>query len=244
MVFIETPANPVLRLTDLALASALAHERGAVVVVDNTFATPFAQRPVDFGVDLVVHSTTKFLNGHSDGIGGIAVAVRDDHVEWLRFLQNAEGAILGPMDAWLVLRGIKTLPIRMARHHENASRLARFLEAHPKVDRVHYPGLPSHPQHALATRQMRGFGGVVLVELGSLARARAFLDHVRLAALALSLGGVETLVSHPVSMTHASVPLAQRQAVGLNDGMVRISVGLEDIADIEQDFDDALSHVS
>ena len=243
MVFIETPANPVLRLTDLAAASALAHARGAVVVVDNTFATPFAQRPVDFGVDLVVHSTTKFLNGHSDGIGGIAVAVRDDHVEWLRFLQNAEGAILGPMDAFLVLRGIKTLPIRMARHHENAGRLARFLEAHPKVDRVHYPGLSSHPQHELAARQMRGFGGVVLVEFGSLARARAFLDHVHLAGLALSLGGVETLVSHPASMTHASVPLEQRRAIGLNDDMVRISVGLEDIADIEEDFDDALSHV-
>ena len=243
MVFIETPANPILRLTDLAAASALAHARGAIVVVDNTFATPFAQRPIEFGVDIVVHSTTKFLNGHSDGIGGVAIAVRDDHVEWLRFVQNAEGAILGPMDAWLVLRGIKTLPIRMARHHENAGLLARFFEAHPKVDRVQYPGLPSHPQHALAARQMHGFGGVILLEFGSFARARAFLDHVHLAGLALSLGGVETLVSHPASMTHASIPLERRQAIGLNDDMVRISVGLEDIADLQEDFDEALSHV-
>jgi cystathionine beta-lyase/cystathionine gamma-synthase len=243
MLFLETPTNPVLRITDLAAASQIAHERGVFVVVDNTFASPFVQRPLDFGADLVVHSTTKFLNGHSDSVGGIVVAVRDDHIEWLRFVQNAEGAILGPMDAWLVLRGTKTLPIRMERHNANAQVIADYLASHPKVKRVHYPGLASHPQHALAKRQMRGFGGLISFELGSLDRARTLLNSVRLMALAESLGGVETLISHPASMTHASVPAERRAAIGVTDDLVRVSVGIEDVDDLIEDLAQALDRV-
>jgi cystathionine beta-lyase/cystathionine gamma-synthase len=243
MLFIETPTNPTLRLTDLQAASAVGHEHRLAVVVDNTFASPYGQRPLELGADIVLHSTTKFLNGHSDSIGGAVVATRDEHIEWLKFVQNAEGAILGPMDAWLVLRGTKTLPIRMERHNVNAQAVAEYLDRHPKVGRVHYPGLPTHPQHALAARQMRGFGGIVSFELGSLERARVFLNHVRLAALAESLGGVETLISHPATMTHASVPAERRQAIGLTDDMVRISVGLEDIEDLLEDLGQALDHV-
>jgi cystathionine gamma-lyase/cystathionine beta-lyase/cystathionine gamma-lyase/homocysteine desulfhydrase len=241
MLFIETPTNPTLRLTDLAGACEIGRTRGVIVVVDNTFASPYGQRPIDFGADLVVHSTTKFLNGHSDSVGGVVVAVRDEHIEWLRFIQNAEGAILGPMDAWLVLRGTKTLPLRMERHGTNAQAVAEFLHGHSKVVRVHYPGLPTHPQHALARRQMRGFGGLVSFELGSFENARTFLNRVRLAALAESLGGVETLISHPATMTHASVPPERRQAIGLTDDMVRISVGIEDVDDLTDDLADALS---
>jgi cystathionine beta-lyase/cystathionine gamma-synthase len=243
LLFLETPTNPVLRLTDLAAACELAHRRGVPVVVDNTFASPYVQRPIDFGADLVIHSTTKFLNGHSDSVGGVVVAVRDDHVEWLRFIQNAEGAILGPMDAWLVLRGTKTLPIRMERHNANAMAIAEFLEGHPKVPTVHYPGLASHPQHELARRQMRGFGGLITFEAGSLERARTVLNSVRLMALAESLGGVETLISHPASMTHASVPPERRLAIGLTDDMVRISVGIEDVDDLKEDLAQALDRV-
>ena len=243
MLFLETPTNPVLRLTDLAAACEAAHARGVTVVVDNTFASPYVQRPIAFGADLVLHSTTKYLNGHSDGVGGIVVAVRDEHVEWLRFVQNAEGAILGPMDAWLVLRGTKTLPIRMERHNSNAQVLAEFLAAHPKVTRVHYPGLPSHPQHDLAKRQMRGFGGIISFETGSLERSRTVLNSVQLMALAESLGGVETLISHPASMTHASVPVERRQQIGLTEDMIRISVGIEDIADLQDDLAQALDRV-
>jgi cystathionine gamma-lyase/cystathionine beta-lyase/cystathionine gamma-lyase/homocysteine desulfhydrase len=243
LVFIETPTNPVLRVTDLEGACMIAHGHGIPVVVDNTFASPCVQRPIDFGADLVVHSTTKFLNGHSDSVGGAVIAVRDDHIEWLRFVQNAEGAILGPMDAWLVLRGTKTLPIRMARHNANAQALAEFLASHPKVARVHYPGLSSHPQHALAARQMRGFGGLVAFEMGSLERARTVLNGVRLMALAESLGGVETLISHPASMTHASVPAERRLAIGITDDMVRLSVGIEDPDDLREDLEQALDRV-
>ena len=243
MLFLETPTNPVLRLTDLSAACEVAHARGVAVVVDNTFASPAVQRPLDFGADLVVHSTTKFLNGHSDSVGGVVVAVRDEHIEWLRFVQNAEGAILGPMDAWLVLRGTKTLPIRMERHNANAMVLAEYLAAHPKVARVHYPGLRSHPQHGLACRQMRGFGGLIAFELGSLERARALLEGVRLMALAESLGGVETLISHPATMTHASVPPERRLQIGLTDDMVRISVGIEDVDDLTEDLGQALAGV-
>jgi cystathionine beta-lyase/cystathionine gamma-synthase len=243
MLFIETPTNPTLRLTDLEAAGAIGREHNLAVVVDNTFASPYGQRPLELGADLVLHSTTKFLNGHSDSIGGVVVATRDAHIEWLKFVQNAEGAILGPMDAWLVLRGTKTLPVRMERHNVNAQAIAEFLERHPKVTRVHYPGLPSHPQHALATRQMRGYGGIVSFELGSLERARTFLNHVRLAALAESLGGVETLISHPATMTHASVPPDRRLAIGLTDDMVRLSVGLEDLDDLTEDLAQALDHV-
>ena len=240
MLFLETPTNPVLRITDLIGACEIAHERGVVVVVDNTFASPYVQRPLGFGADLVVHSTTKFLNGHSDSVGGIVVAVRDDHIEWLRFVQNAVGAILGPMDAWLVLRGTKTLPLRMERHNASAQILAEFLASHPKVKKVHYPGLPDHPQHALARRQMRGFGGLISFELGSLDHARTLLESVRLMALAESLGGVETLISHPATMTHASVPPERRQQIGLTDDMVRVSVGIEDVADLKDDLTRAL----
>jgi cystathionine beta-lyase/cystathionine gamma-synthase len=240
MLFLETPTNPVLRITDLAGACDIAHERGVFVVVDNTFASPYVQRPLGFGADLVVHSTTKFLNGHSDSVGGIVVAVRDDHIEWLRFVQNAEGAILGPMDAWLVLRGTKTLPLRMERHNASAQILAEFLASHPKVKKVYYPGLPDHPQHALAKRQMRGFGGLISFELGSLDHARTLLNNVRLMALAESLGGVETLISHPATMTHASVPPERRQQIGVTDDMVRVSVGIEDVDDLKDDLTQAL----
>ena len=243
MLFLESPTNPTLRLTDLRGACELARARGVVVVVDNTFASPYVQRPIELGADLVVHSTTKFLNGHSDSVGGIVVAVKDEHIEWLRFVQNAEGAILGPMDAWLVLRGTKTLPIRMERHNANAMALAEFLAAHPKVTRVHYPGLPSHPQHALARKQMCGFGGLISIELGSLERARTVLEGVRLMALAESLGGVETLISHPATMTHASVPPERRREIGVTDDLVRISVGIEDVDDLREDLAQALDAV-
>jgi len=243
MLFVETPTNPVMQITDLVAVAALAHQRGARLVVDNTFASPCLQRPIEFGADLVVHSTTKYLNGHSDSVGGAVIAVRDDDIEWLRFVQNAEGAILSPFDSWLVLRGTKTLPIRMARHNENGLALARFLADHPKVRHVYYPGLPSHPQHALASRQMRGFGGMLSFELGSLEAARRVLDNVRLLALAESLGGVESLISHPATMTHASVPVDRRTALGITDGLVRISAGLEDIEDLQEDLSQALARV-
>jgi cystathionine gamma-lyase/cystathionine beta-lyase/cystathionine gamma-lyase/homocysteine desulfhydrase len=243
MLFLETPTNPVLRLTDLAGACDIARARDVTIVVDNTFASPAVQRPIDFGADIVIHSTTKFLNGHSDSVGGVVVAVRDVHIEWLRFVQNAEGAILGPMDAWLVLRGTKTLPLRMDRHNANAQVLAEYLAGHPKVSRVHYPGLITHPQHTLACRQMRGFGGLIAFELGTLERARTLLNSVRLMALAESLGGVETLISHPASMTHASVPPERRLQIGLTDDMVRVSVGIEDIDDLKEDLDQALSRI-
>jgi cystathionine beta-lyase/cystathionine gamma-synthase len=196
------------------------------------------------GADLVTHSTTKYLNGHSDSVGGVVVASRDDDVEWLRFVQNAAGAILSPFDSWLVLRGTKTLPIRMARHSENGLALAELLASHPKVGAVHYPGLQSHPQHALAARQMRGgFGGMLAFDLGSLDAARRLLNGVRLMSLAESLGGVETLISHPATMTHASVPAADRAALGIGDGLVRISVGIEDIDDLREDLSQALDKV-
>ena len=243
MLFLETPTNPVLRITDLAAACDLAHRHDVFVVVDNTFASPYVQRPIDFGADLVVHSTTKFLNGHSDSVGGVVVAIRDDHIEWLRFVQNAQGAILGPMDAWLVLRGTKTLPLRMERHNANAQVLAEFLSSHPKVTRVHYPGLPSHPQHALAARQMRGFGGIISFEIESFEKAERVLNSVTLMALAESLGGVETLISHPASMTHASVPPERRRQIGLTDEMIRVSVGVEDVEDLREDLAQALDRV-
>ena len=242
MLFVETPSNPVLRLTDLRLAADVAHRRDARLVVDNTFASPYIQRPLELGADLVTHSTTKYLNGHSDSVGGVVIAMRDEDIAWLRFVQNAAGAILGPFDAWLVLRGTKTLPIRMVQHSANGLALAEFLAAHPKVRHVHYPGLPTHPQHDLATRQMRGFGGMLAFELGSLEAARRLLNSVRLMALAESLGGVETLISHPAMMTHASVPAAQRQVLGITDGLVRISAGIEDIEDLKEDLAQALEN--
>jgi cystathionine gamma-lyase/cystathionine beta-lyase/cystathionine gamma-lyase/homocysteine desulfhydrase len=243
MLFVETPSNPVMRLTDLAAAAGVAHQRNARLVVDNTFASPCLQRPIEAGADLVTHSTTKYLNGHSDSVGGVVIAIRAEDIEWLRFVQNAAGAILSPFDSWLVLRGTKTLPIRMAQHSLNGMALAEFLERHPKVKAVHYPGLPSHPQHALAARQMRGFGGMLAFDVGSLEAARRLLNSVRLMALAESLGGVETLISHPATMTHASVPAARRQAIGVTDGLVRISAGIEDIEDLKEDLAQALDAV-
>jgi len=243
MLFVETPTNPVMRLTDLAAVAALAHRHNLRLAVDNTFASPYVQRPIEFGADLVMHSTTKYLNGHSDSVGGVVVATRDDDIEWLRFVQNAEGAILGPFDAWLVLRGTKTLAIRMERHNANGLAIAQYLEAHPKVTRVYYPGLPSHSQHTLARKQMRGFGGMMAFDLGSLSAARALLNSVRLCALAESLGGVETLISHPATMTHSSVPADRRAALGISDGLVRISVGIEDIDDLKADLAQALDRV-
>ena len=240
MLFVETPTNPVLRLTDLSRTGEIARARGVRLAVDNTFASPCVQRPIEHGADLVVHSTTKYLNGHSDSVGGIVVAVREDDVEWLRFVQNAEGAILGPMDAWLVLRGTKTLPVRMAQHNANGLAVAEFLAGHPKVRTVYYPGLPSHPQHALARKQMNGFGGMVSFDAGTFEDARRVLNRVRLMALAESLGGVETLISHPASMTHSSVPAERREAMGLTESLVRISVGIEDADDLIEDLRQAL----
>ena len=244
MLLVETPSNPVMRLTDLAQAAELAHRHAMRLVVDNTFASPVIQRPMELGADIVVHSTTKYLNGHSDSVGGVVVASSEEDIEWLRFVQNAAGAILGPFDAWLVLRGTKTLTLRMAQHNLNGQALAEFLAADRRVQAVHYPGLPSHPQHDLARRQMRGFGGMLSFEMGSLERARAVLDHVRLLALAESLGGVETLISHPATMTHAAVPEARRAALGITDGLIRISAGIEDIDDLKDDLSQALAHVS
>ena len=243
MLFLETPTNPVLGLTDLAEASALAHRHGATVVVDNTFASPALQRPLELGADLVLHSTTKYLNGHSDSVGGVVLARRDADIEWLRFYQNAAGAILSPFDSWLVLRGTKTLALRMAQHNINGLAIAEYLAAHPKVQKVFYPGLPDHPQHALACRQMQGFGGMLSIELGSLEHARRFLNRIRLAALAESLGGVESLISHPATMTHASVPPERRAAIGVTDGLVRLSVGIEDLDDLKADLAQALDAV-
>ena len=243
MLFVETPTNPVMRITDLRAAADLAHRHDVRLVVDNTFASPSIQRPIEFGADLVTHSTTKYLNGHSDSVGGIVIAVRDDDIEWLRFVQNAEGAILGPFDSWLVLRGTKTLALRMQQHSANGLALAQFLSAHPKVKRVYYPGLPTHPQHELARKQMKGFGGMLAFDLGSLEAARRLLNAVRLHALAESLGGVETLISHPATMTHASVPADRRAAIGITDGLVRISAGIEDIDDLVEDLTQALDQV-
>ena len=243
MLFVETPTNPIMRLTDLREAATLAHRHGVRLVVDNTLASPYVQRPIDFGADLVTHSTTKYLNGHSDSIGGIVVAARDDDIEWLGFVQNAEGAILSPFDSWLVLRGTKTLPLRMVQHNANGLALAEFLAGHPKVRRVYYPGLRSHPQYELAKRQMRGFGGMLAFDLGSLDAARTLLNGVRLHALAESLGGVETLISHPATMTHASVPAERRLALGITDGLVRVSAGVEDIEDLKEDLAQALDGV-
>src|SRR5579872_7200692 len=243
MLFVETPTNPIMRLTDLRAAADLAHRHEVRLVVDNTFASPYIQRPIEFGADLVTHSTTKYLNGHSDSVGGIVIAVRDDDIEWLRFVQNAEGAILGPFDSWLVLRGTKTLTLRMQQHSANGLALAQFLAANKKIKTVYYPGLPSHPQHELAKKQMNGFGGMLAFETGSLENARRVLNSVRLMALAESLGGVETLISHPATMTHASVPADRRRALGITDGLVRISAGIEDLDDLKEDLAQALDRV-
>jgi cystathionine beta-lyase/cystathionine gamma-synthase len=242
MLFLETPTNPVLRLADIAALSAAAHARGDItVVVDNTFASPAVQRPLLVGADIVLHSTTKYLNGHSDSVGGMVVVKHPAHAEWLKFYQNAAGAILSAFDSWLILRGTKTLAVRMEAHNRNGQAIAEYLSQHPKIDTVHYPGLPAHPQHALAQRQMQGYTGMVSFDVGTLDRARAVLEKVRLFALAESLGGVESLISHPASMTHASVPADRRAALGVTDSLIRVSVGIEDLEDLKADLDQALA---
>jgi len=245
IAFVETPTNPMMQLTDIAAVAERAHRRGVKVVVDNTFMTPFFQRPLALGADVVLHSVTKYLNGHSDMVGGALVTSDDGLAEQLRFLQNAAGAVPGPMDCWLALRGTKTLALRMQRHEENARVLAPFLEGHPGVGRVFYPGLAAHPQHALARRQASGFGGMIsfIPGDGSLEAGRRVFDRFRLFTRAESLGGVESLVCHPASMTHASVPREDRLAIGFADGLLRLSVGIEDVADLREDLDQALQDV-
>jgi cystathionine beta-lyase/cystathionine gamma-synthase len=243
MVFLETPTNPVMIVTDLKEVSEIAHRAGARVVCDNTFMSPYLQRPLEFGVDIVVHSTTKYLNGHSDGIGGMVVLNDEEDANWIGFVQNSAGAILSPFDSWLVLRGTKTLALRMEQHDKTGRAVAAFLEEHPKVKKVYYPGSLSHPQHAIARRQQRGFGGMVSFDVGSLEAARTVLESVKLCTLAESLGGVETLISHPATMTHASVDEAKRLRIGITDGLVRISVGIEDTDDIIADLDQALDKI-
>jgi len=240
LVFLETPTNPVLRITDLRAVCDLAHSSQARVVVDNTFMSPYFQRPLELGADLVVHSTTKYLNGHSDSVGGIVVAARPEELEHLGFVQNAAGAILSPFDSWLLLRGTKTLALRMERHNHNAIALAAFLSRHPKVKKLHYPGLPQHPGHEIAKKQMSGFGGMVSFDTGSLDSARRVLEATRVFSLAESLGGVESLISHPATMTHASIPVDDRLRFGVTDGLVRLSVGVEDVEDLEADLEQAL----
>jgi len=238
LVWIETPTNPMLKIVDLSAVAAVARAGGALSVVDNTFATPFFQRPLELGVDVVAHSTTKYLNGHSDVIGGALVTSGEETHARLRFLQNAVGGVPSPMDSFLVLRGLKTLHVRMERHAANALRLARFLEGHPQVERVVYPGLESHPGHALASRQMRGYGGMLtFVIRGGLPAARAFLSSLRVFALAESLGGVESLIEHPAIMTHASVPRETRERLGIADGLIRVSAGIENADDLVDDLE-------
>jgi len=241
MVFVETPTNPVMSVTDLAAVSEISHAHGAKVVCDNTFMSPYLQRPLEFGVDIVVHSTTKYLNGHSDSVGGFVALNDEKDAEWIQFIQNSVGAILSPMDSFLVLRGTKTLAVRMEAHDKNGRQVANFLAEHPKVQKVYYPGLVSHPQHELAKRQQKGFGGMVAFETGSLDNAKKVLESVKLCILGESLGGVESLISHPATMTHASVPMEKREQLGITDGLVRVSVGIEDVEDIIADLDQALS---
>jgi cystathionine gamma-lyase len=246
MTWVETPSNPLLKLIDLEAVARFSRENNLVTVADNTFASPWIQRPIDLGFDIVVHSATKYLNGHSDMVGGVAVVAsgRTALTERLAFLQNAVGAVAGPFDSFLALRGLKTLALRMERHCANASELATWLEKQPEVRRVNYPGLASHPQHALAQRQMKGFGGMITIFLDSdLAGARRFLENTRLFALAESLGGVESLIEHPALMTHGSIPPEQRARLGIDDSLIRLSVGVEDVEDLRADLAEALAHI-
>jgi len=248
MIWVETPSNPLLKLTDLKAIAQLCRARNIVAVADNTFASPWVQRPLELGFDVVVHSTTKYLNGHSDVIGGVAIVAGDERRaamrEQLGFLQNAIGAIAGPFDSFLTLRGIKTLALRMQRHCENALALAQWLEAQPQVKRVRYPGLPSHPHHALAQRQMHGYGGMISLDLATdLAGTRRFLERCQVFALAESLGGVESLIEHPAIMTHATIPPTQRTQLGIGDSLVRLSVGVENVDDLQRDLARALDAI-
>ncbi|HXK08087.1 MAG TPA: PLP-dependent aspartate aminotransferase family protein [Vicinamibacteria bacterium] len=243
LLWIETPSNPLMKVCDIRALADVAHRQGAVFVVDNTFMSPFFQRPLALGADVVVHSTTKFLNGHSDSVGGAAVVKDEKHAEWLLYVQNAAGAILSPFDSWLVLRGTKTLHLRMPCHEENACVVAPFLYNHPKVERVLWPGFPDHPGHAVHKHQASGFGALISFDVGSLEAARRVLERVRLCSLGESLGGVETLISHPATMTHAGYTQAERDGLGITNGLVRISVGCEDTADLVADLEQALAAV-
>ena len=243
MVYVETPTNPLMRLSDLEAISRICRRKKAELVVDNTFMSPYFQRPLALGADMVVHSTTKFLNGHSDGLGGVAVCSRPDQAEKLAFLQKAAGAILSPFECWLVLRGVKTLAARMEIHDRNGRVVAVFLKKHRKISKVFYPGLADHPQHELAKRQMSGFGSMITFETGSLKSANRMLKKLRVCSLAESLGGVETLISHPATMTHAGLGEKGRKAIGITDGMVRISVGIENIEDILDDLENGLAAI-
>ncbi|HET8761853.1 MAG TPA: cystathionine gamma-synthase [Gemmatimonadales bacterium] len=240
VVYCETPTNPMMNLADLAAVGDLAKAHGLIYVVDNTFATPFFQQPLSHGADVVLHSTTKYLNGHSDMVGGMLVTSRDDLAERLGFLQNSAGGVPGPMDCWLALRGVKTLPLRMRQHDANGRAIAEWLSGQKSVKKLYYPGLPSHPQHDLAMRQMKGFGGMLSFDLGDEGRARKFVESTRIFSLAESLGGVESLIGHPASMTHASVPRAMREAMGLTDSLIRLSCGIEDTQDLIADLEQAL----
>ncbi|HEX8849838.1 MAG TPA: cystathionine gamma-synthase [Gemmatimonadaceae bacterium] len=239
-ILVETPTNPLMRIADLAEAAQIAHRAGALLIVDNTFASPFFQRPLEFGADIVFHSTTKYLNGHSDMIGGIAVVKDDDLATKLQFIHNAAGAVQGPFDSWLALRGTKTLHLRMPRHDENGRRIAAWLAERLGAERVIYPGLPSHPQHALAKKQMSGFGGMISIEMGTKERAATLLSRVKVFSLAESLGGVESLISNPAMMTHASVPIERRAQLGITEGLIRLSCGVEDASDLLADLEQAL----
>jgi cystathionine beta-lyase/cystathionine gamma-synthase len=241
MVYAETPTNPMMRLCDLSATGEIARRAKALFVVDNTFATPCFQRPLEAGADVVLHSTTKYLNGHSDMVGGLLVVNDDDLAERLGFIQNASGGVPGPFDCWLCIRGIKTLSLRMQQHDTAGRRIAEWLSTHPRVQRVYYPGLPSHPQYELAKRQMQGFGGMIAIELGDPAYARRVAGRTRIFALAESLGGVESLIGHPASMTHASVPVEMRRRMGLTDSLIRLSVGIEDVEDLIADLEQALA---
>lgn len=240
LIHLETPTNPMMRITDLTAAAEIGRAAGIATCVDNTFASPYNQRPLELGIDLVVHSTTKYLNGHSDVVGGLVVTSADEWAEHLYYMQKAAGAVPGPMDAWLTLRGTKTLAVRMEAHNRNGQAMAEFLAQHDGVEAVHYPGLPSHPQHELAARQMRGFTGMISIELGSIERARAMVEATRIFSLAESLGGVESLIGHPAMQTHAAVSPDRRIAMGITDGLVRLSVGIEDIDDLIDDVAQAL----
>jgi cystathionine beta-lyase/cystathionine gamma-synthase len=243
MIYVETPTNPTMRITDIAAMGKLANERHATLVVDNTFLTPYLQRPIEFGAHIVVHSLTKYLNGHSDATGGAVILTRPEDVEKIYFIQRSAGAGLAPMDCFLTSRGIKTLAVRMLQHNANGLAVARHLDAHPKVRKVHYPGLAVHPQHDLARRQQKGPGAMLSLDLGSEEAARRFLNQVKVCSLAESLGGVETLISLPAQMTHASMPKEVRDRIGITDGLVRLSVGIEDLEDIVADIDQALLYV-
>jgi cystathionine gamma-lyase/cystathionine beta-lyase/cystathionine gamma-lyase/homocysteine desulfhydrase len=243
-VYVETPTNPLMTLSDLAAISEIAHRRRAEVIVDNTFMSPYFQRPIELGADMVVHSTTKFLNGHSDGLGGVVVCTTKDQAEQLAFIQKSAGAIMSPFECWLVLRGVKTLAVRMQRHDENGRRIAEYLAGHRKVKAVFYPGLPNHPQNELAKKQMSGFGSMITFETGSLRNAKRLLKAAKgTLSLGESLGGVETLISHPATMTHAALGEKGRRAIGITDGMARISVGIEDAGDIIADLQSALNAI-